>query len=156
MRRRIRTLVVDDNPVAMKAICSVVDTTEALDLVGTAGNGVEALAQMQTLHPQLILMDFIMPRMSGLEATVRLRQRFPTVRVVIVTDHQDKNVRHFCLEIGAHGFVAKAQLAQELDGQITRLFGAPGRNENLERNAEMNTIERRLNSKIAATAVVAP
>ena len=126
MKQLIRTLVVDDSPVAMMTICLIVEKSAGLELVGTASNGREALERVQTLKPDLILMDVVMPEIGGMEATVHLRQRFPKVRVIIVSDYDDKEVRGACLDLGAYGFISKAKLAQELDAEITRLFGAPG------------------------------
>ena len=132
MKQPIRTLVVDDNPVARSAICSVVEGNEALQLVGTANNGLEALEKAESLKPDLILMDLYMPGMDGIETTRRLRRRFPDIRVVMVTVYDTEEFRVAARGSGAHGFIRKSELARELDGQIALLFARGDKNENSE------------------------
>lgn len=124
--KRIRTLVVDDAPPVVQAICSFLERQRDIEVVGTAGDGRQALAQVEALRPDLVLMDMQMPDMSGLEATLKLRKDFPATRVIIVTAHDSPEVHMACQASGAHGFVAKSRLYQELVAEIRRLFPRPG------------------------------
>ncbi len=122
-RRAIRTIVVDDSPNALRAVCSMVERQRNLNLVGAAATGREALELARGLSPELVLLDLEMPIMDGLEATSRLRREYPATRVVIVTIHDTPELRGLCFRQGAHGFVAKDALKDELPAVVLRLFG---------------------------------
>ncbi len=122
-KTRIRTMVVDDSPTALRAICSVVARLQNLSFVGTATNGREALALARNLRPDLVLLDLDMPVMNGIEATSCLGRDCPTTRVVIVTVHDTSGLRKLCYERGASGFIAKEVLTDELPTVVQKLFG---------------------------------
>ena len=125
-KKTIRTLVVDDSPAALRAISSVVARQENLTFVGAASNGREALELARSLHPDLVLLDLEMPVMSGVEATSCLGRDCPATRVVIVTVHDTPELRKWCYERGASGFIAKSALNDELPIVVQRLFGNGG------------------------------
>ena len=120
---RIRTLVVDDSPNARHAICYFLETQDNIEIVGIASDGRQAIDQVEVLSPDLVLMDMQMPEMNGLEATSQLRQSFPDTKVVIVTLYDSPESRSACRDSGAHGFVAKNRLHQDLPEEIHRIFG---------------------------------
>ena len=122
-KRDIRTLVVDDSPAALRAMCSIVARQPNLAFVGAASNGLEALMVARTAHPDLVLLDLEMPVMDGIEATSRLGQDCPAARVVVVTVHNTQELRKMCLERGASGFIAKDTLNDELPIIVSKLFG---------------------------------
>lgn len=100
----IRTMVVDDSPAALRAICSVVERQANLVFVGAATNGREGLALARSLRPDLVLLDLAMPIMGGIEAASCLQRDCPATRVVIVTVHDTPELRKLCYERGAGGF----------------------------------------------------
>ena len=112
-------LIVDDSPVIRDAVRHYLLTQ---NIVGTAPNGVQALEQAEALRPQLILMDLRMPRMNGLEATIIIRKRFPSIRVIIMSLDDTPEVRAACQDAGAHGFVSKLWLHRDLEPEIWRAF----------------------------------
>lgn len=120
----IRTIVVDDSPADLRALCSVVARQQDLSFVGAASNGSDALALARRLRPDLVLLDLEMPGvMDGIETTSCLGRECPAARVVVVTIHDTPELRKLCYERGASGFVAKEHLAQELSGLLQQLFG---------------------------------
>ncbi len=122
-RAAIRTIVVDDSPNALRAICSTVARQPNLTVVGSATNGREALAVARSARPDLVLLDLEMPVMDGIEATSFLRRECPAARVVIVTVHDTPELRKLCHDRGACGFIAKGALNDELPTVVLRLFG---------------------------------
>jgi len=122
--KRIQTLVVDDSQEMLKVICTFLKTLEFLSVEATAENGEKALQLVESLRPDLVLMDLQMPVMDGLEATRRIRQRFPDVRVILVTLHENPDVRPACEAAGAHGYVPKRRLVKDLAAEIRRIFAA--------------------------------
>ena len=73
-------------------------------------DGQEAIDQYATLRPDWILMDLVMPRLDGISATAELTQRYPTARVLIVTEHQDPGLRDEATVAGARGLLNKDDL----------------------------------------------
>lgn len=123
MKKVIRTIVVDDSPAAVRAICSVIARQENLSFVGAARNGREAVALARNLHPDLALLDLQMPVMDGIEATSCLGRDCPATRVVVVTVHDTPELRRLCYERGARGFIPKEALKDELPIVVRSLFG---------------------------------
>jgi DNA-binding NarL/FixJ family response regulator len=123
LQRQIRTIVVDDSAIALQTVCSVAGRAQNLVIIGTATNGNAALEMVRTLHPDLVLLDVEMPVMSGIEATSCIVREAPETRVVIVTVHDTPELRRVCRERGAHGFVAKTALKDELPAVVRQLFG---------------------------------
>ncbi len=121
-KKRIQILVVDDSPLALQTTCSFLETQPTIEIVGTARDGRQALEQVETLRPDLVLMDIQMPEMNGLEATRQLRSHSPGTRVILVTSHDTQEARSAALASGAHGFVPKDRLHKELAAEIRRFF----------------------------------
>jgi two-component system, NarL family, response regulator DesR len=122
-KKGIRTIVVDDSPAALRAMCSVVARQQNLSFVGAASNGREALELARSLRPDLALLDLEMPVMDAIEATSCLGHDCPATRVVVVTVHDTPELRKRCFERGARGFIAKNALKDELPIVVRNLFG---------------------------------
>jgi CheY-like chemotaxis protein len=121
-RKTVCALVVDDSPVAVRSICSVLSDLAAFLVVGTAGDGREALERAAALQPDLVLLDVQMPVMSGLEAVPLLKRSLPGIRVVMVAADDTPEVRHACSESGAHAFVPKEHMDRELPSLLLHMF----------------------------------
>ncbi len=121
-KKTIRVLVADDSPVALAAICSFLETMSAITVVGTALSGYELLQKAEQLDPDLVITDLRMPRMSGLECSLHLREILPAVRVVVVTEMEGSFVRQACLESGADACVHKDDMPDDLVLTIRKLF----------------------------------
>ena len=119
---QIRTLVVDDSPLALRRICSFIDTEPDLEVVGTAANGAEALRQAEQLHPDLVLLDLQMPDVNGLEVAVRLSGRAPSPTVVIVTGLEVSVPHDRLRDFGVAGLVSKQHLTEELPQLLDRIM----------------------------------
>ncbi len=122
-RHRIRTLVVDDSLTALRAMCSLLKRQPAIEVVGTAQDGCEAIEEVRNLRPELVLLDVQMPVMDGIEAATQLNRDFPATRIIMVTVHDSPAVRQACQESGAHAFIAKEQLDHEFPVILRQLFG---------------------------------
>lgn len=120
--KSVRTLVVDDSPIALRSICSVLQELPLIKVVGTAGDGRQAVALASALRPDLVLLDVQMPVMTGVEAVPRLLHELPGTRVVMVTVHDTPEIRQACIECGAHGFIAKEHVDRELPSLLMQMF----------------------------------
>jgi DNA-binding NarL/FixJ family response regulator len=118
----IRVLVADDHAVLREGICALLAQHEDLTVIGEASNGAEALEQVSVLHPDVVLMDITMPVMDGLEATKQIQMRFPETRVLVLTQHENKEYVLPLLQAGAAGYVLKKAGGQELINAIRAVF----------------------------------
>lgn len=122
MKKTIRVLVADDSSVALAAICSFLENLNAITVVGTALSGYELLQKAEQLEPDLIITDLRMPRMSGLECALHLRELLPAARVIVLTEMEGSFVRQACLESGADACVHKNEMPEDLVRTIHQLF----------------------------------
>jgi two-component system nitrate/nitrite response regulator NarL len=106
-KKKIQVLLADDHPVVRKGIGSWLSGIEHLEVVDEAVNGVEAVAKVKELSPDIVLMDVDMPQLNGLEATKTIRKECPNTKVLILSMHTNKNVVLQIIRSGAHGYVLK-------------------------------------------------
>jgi DNA-binding NarL/FixJ family response regulator len=123
--QRIRTVVADDSPLAVRAICSCLQGEPTVLIAGTASDGVEALSMIEKLRPDLVLLDLQMPRMNGLEVAARLAAEFPAILVVMVTGIDVSNLAARLSELGVHGIVDKQDLSEQLPELLHRILPVP-------------------------------
>ncbi len=110
----IRVLVVDDHAILRDGIRSILESQEDIHVVGEAENGREALDHIEKQPPDIVLMDISMPVMDGLEATRRIKERFPAVKVLILTQHDHHEYITPALQAGAAGYVLKRSGRREM------------------------------------------
>jgi len=102
-----RILIADDHPLARSAIRSLLAEDPSFELVGEAVNGKEAFELCGSLHPDLLLLDINMPEWDGMEATRRIKQHYPQIRIVILTVSDDVADLLTALQFGAQGYLLK-------------------------------------------------
>jgi NarL family two-component system response regulator LiaR len=110
----IRLLVVDDHTVVRKGLCSLLTSRYNIEVVGEAADGQEAIQQARNLQPDVILMDLVMPRKSGLEAILEIREDNPAARILILTSFGDEAHISTALRAGAQGYVLKDSSPDQL------------------------------------------
>jgi DNA-binding NarL/FixJ family response regulator len=110
----IRVLVVDDHAILRDGIRSILESQEDIVVVGEASDGTEALEYVSNLLPDLVLMDISMPKTNGLEATRLIKERFPQVKVLILTQHDNREYIAPALGAGASGYVLKRSGRREM------------------------------------------
>ena len=112
--QKIRVLVVDDHTIVRDGISALLALAGDIEVVGEAINGNEALKMATKLQPDVVLMDIAMPIMGGLEATRRISKELPNTKVLVVTQHDDKEYVFPVIESGASGLISKAGASSEL------------------------------------------
>lgn len=110
----IRVLLADDHAIVREGVRRIVESEDDLEVVGEASNGREAVALTEELEPNIVLMDLTMPELGGLEATAILHDRFPDVRVLVLTMHESHDYFFQVLKAGASGYVLKGASGAEL------------------------------------------
>jgi DNA-binding NarL/FixJ family response regulator len=118
---KIRVLAADDQRVVREGLAMLLGLLPDVEVVGTAADGEEVLALAAELRPDVILMDLRMPRMDGVEATRRLRERDPAVKVVVLTTYADDRSVLDALRAGALGYLTKDAGAAEIQQALHRV-----------------------------------
>jgi DNA-binding NarL/FixJ family response regulator len=121
----IRVLLVDDQTLMREGLRILLELEEDLTVVGEAGDGAAALVAYVELQPDVVLMDIRMPGMDGVEATWRLRQEWPQVKVIILTTFDDDEYVFEGLRAGAMGYLLKDVSGRDLS-QAIRSVAAGG------------------------------
>ena len=103
----IEVLIVDDHPIVRFGIKTMLMTYDDIRVFGEAGNGKQALSLCAEIQPDVILMDIIMPGLNGVEATRALLERYPQLKIIVLTSFPDQDVVQDTLEAGAVGFLLK-------------------------------------------------
>jgi len=110
--KSMRVLLVDDHTLVRGSIASLL-TASNIDVIGEAGDGLEALEKARQLNPDIILMDINMPRCNGLEATRLIKAEMPQIKIIILTASDDDN-QFGVVKNGADGYLDKLFLTEEL------------------------------------------
>ncbi|MFD3511703.1 response regulator [Streptomyces sp. NPDC058663] len=103
----MRVLVVDDQAMVREGIVLLLGLLPGIEVVGSAGDGEEAVALVAEHSPDVVLMDLRMPRCDGVEATRRIRDRYPSTQVVVLTTYADDDWLFPALRAGARGYLTK-------------------------------------------------
>jgi two-component system nitrate/nitrite response regulator NarL len=123
---QFRILLVDDHEVMRRGIRALLSGDTHWEIAGEAENGKEAIAQVEKLHPDLVVLDLTMPVMNGLEAARGIRQIAPATKILIFSMHESPQITREAREAGADAFLSKSALADELPLLVKRLLGADG------------------------------
>ena len=118
----IRLLVVEDHAVVRQGLCSLLTARYGVEVIGEAADGLEAVERAQALRPDVILMDLAMPRMTGLEAILKIRERDPAARILVLTSFGDDAKVSAAIKAGALGFLLKDSSADDLALAIQSVY----------------------------------
>jgi DNA-binding NarL/FixJ family response regulator len=110
----VRILVVEDYAKWSHFICSTLEQTQDLTVVGMAADGVEAVEKARQLKPDLILLDIGLPGLDGIEAARRIASSAPQSKIIFITENHDSDIVKEALNTGARGYVLKSRAACDL------------------------------------------
>jgi DNA-binding NarL/FixJ family response regulator len=119
----IRVLIVDDHPIVRAGLVALVVAAADLDVVGTAGDGAEAVALAASARPDVVLMDLRMPGMDGDEAAAAILRQHPEIRVIVLTTYETDDAILRAIGAGASGYLLKAAPEEELLAGIRAVAG---------------------------------
>jgi DNA-binding NarL/FixJ family response regulator len=111
----LRVVLADDHTLVRAGLRKLLESISDLEVVGEADDGLALLALAEQLQPDLVLMDIGMPRLNGLDATIRLLKTWPETRVLILSMHQSEEYVRQALRHGAAGYLLKDAAPTELD-----------------------------------------
>ena len=109
--KRITVLLADDNRVVRTEFRKLLELEDDLEVVGEAKNGLQAVAMVKRLHPELVLMDIAMPLLNGLQATRQILKATPATKVLMLSAHSDDGYVEEATNSGAMGYLLKQTCA---------------------------------------------
>jgi NarL family two-component system response regulator LiaR len=122
MTSPIRVLIADDHAILRKGIRALLGTEPDIKVVGETADGLETVAQAQALRPDVILMDLVMPKMDGIEATRRITAEQPGVRILVLTSFAADDKVFPAIKAGALGYILKDSGPAELVHAIHQVY----------------------------------
>ena len=122
----IKVVIADDHPLSREGIRQFLQMEDEIEVIGEASNGVELLALLERCSPDVALVDTRMPEMNGVEATRRISELYPRIRILMLSAFDDRDAVIGALEAGARGYILKDRDAHQLieavqavvDGQV--------------------------------------
>ena len=119
---KITVLIVDDHAIMRDGIRALLSIHNDIEAIGEAAEGREAIEKVRELVPDVVIMDIAMPGMDGMEATRRIVKEKPKVKVLVLTQHDNKEYVLSAIKSGATGYVPKRALGSELISAIRAVY----------------------------------
>lgn len=117
-----KIIIADDHQLVAEGLKAIVEQNENNQVISMASNGAELLKQLEIVQPDLILLDIDMPVMNGMEALPLIKKKYPEVKVIVLTMHEEKSLVKKFTSLGAQGFVVKSTDQDELLMAINRVI----------------------------------
>ena len=114
----IKVLICDDQEIVCEGLRRILESDDEISVLGAAHNGIEALEQIEKAKPDLVLMDLKMPEMNGVIATRKIREKYPDIRILILTTFDDDEWLFDAIRSGASGYLLKDRPRGELISAI--------------------------------------
>jgi two-component system NarL family response regulator len=119
----IRVVISDDHDLFRRGLRMVLEAEDDIQVVAEAADGQEAVARVEELAPDVVLMDVRMPRMGGIEATRLIRQLFPSTRIIVLTVSDEQDDLYGAVKAGANGYLLKEVSIEEVADAVRAVVG---------------------------------
>lgn len=110
----MRIFLADDHAILREGLRHILNSTGNFEVVGEAGDGREALEQIERLKPDMVILDISMPGMTGVEIARRLRRYYPEMKIIMLSRHDNEEYVEQLFKYGIHGFVLKDDAGKDL------------------------------------------
>jgi DNA-binding NarL/FixJ family response regulator len=110
----VRVLLIDDHDLLRRGMRTMLETESDIEVVGEGSDGQEAVGLVEEMEPDVVVMDVIMPKKDGIEATKEVRDAFPNVGVVVLSGHDERQFVFDALKAGASGYLLKTAELEEV------------------------------------------
>ena len=111
----IRILIVDDHTVVRDGLHALISAELGMQVVGSAGDGIDAVRLAQELKPDVILLDLVMPRMDGVQATIEIKRQNPAARILVLTSFAENHQVFSAIKIRCHGLFDEGYLFRRIN-----------------------------------------
>ena len=119
---KIRIVIVEDHRIIREGLCLILANEKSFDIVGEAGNGIQAIDVISNLKPDVILLDISMPEMGGIEVLPIIKQKSPATKTLMLTASSDDGTIIKALKAGARGYLTKNTTSQDLIKSIKDVY----------------------------------
>lgn len=120
--KKISILVVDDHSLMRQGLKQILELEKDFEVIGQAGDGEEAIVKVQSLKPDIVLLDINMPKLNGIHTLRRLKDIDSTIKVIMLTFHEDKEYLFETINLGANGYVLKDAESDSLINAIRDVY----------------------------------
>lgn len=120
--KTIKVMLVDDHEMVRLGLKSFLNLQADIEVIAEANDGEEGLQKSLDLRPDVVVMDLVMPNMTGVEATLAILKEWPQANIVILTSYLDNEKIYPVLEAGAKGYMLKTSSAEEILGAIRKVY----------------------------------
>ncbi len=121
MTQKIKVILVDDHEMVRLGLKSFLNLQPDVEVVGEAGNGLDGINLALELKPDVVVMDLVMPEMSGVEATLKLLKEWKEAKILVLTSYLDNEKIYPVIEAGAKGYMLKTSSAAEILNAIQKV-----------------------------------
>ncbi len=111
---KIRVLIADDHALVREGIAAFLKLCDDIEVVGEASDGIEVIERAHKIRPDIVLMDIGMPKLGGLEATVELKKTNPSIKIIVLTQYDDREYISRFLKAGVSGYMLKKAVGSDL------------------------------------------
>lgn len=115
---KIKVMIADDHALVREGIMAFLRMHDEIEIAGEASNGIEAIQKARELRPDIILMDISMPELGGIEATLEIKKTMPEIKILILTQYDDKAYVSRLLKAGVSGYILKHAVGTDLIAAI--------------------------------------
>lgn len=119
--RSLRVLVVDDNESVRRSVSQILRSQADIEVVCEASDGVDAVRKVREHQPDVVLLDITMPAMNGLEVAEIIKAEFPSVQILIVSQHDSRGFQWAALAAGVSGYIIKSNVGTDLLPELQRI-----------------------------------
>ncbi len=114
MTHKMRVLIADDHALVREGIAAFLKLCDEVEVVGEASDGIEAIEKTGKLQPDIVIMDINMPKLGGLETTLEIKKMWPGIKVLVLTQYEDKEYIMRFLKAGVSGYLLKKAVGSDL------------------------------------------
>lgn len=119
---KIRILIADDHSLVREGIAAFLRCADNIEIVGEATDGLEAIEKARLTRPHIVIMDVAMPKLGGLEATIEIKKIDPGIRVLVLTQYDEREYISRFLKAGVSGYLLKRAVGSDLMSAITAIM----------------------------------
>jgi len=119
---KIRVMVVDDHPMVLEGMKSMLQQLTFVDLTGLAANAYEAMEQIKINTPDIVITDINMPEISGIELALKIRNEYPQVRVIAMSTFKERSYISQMIQNGAAGYLVKSAAREEIEEALLSVY----------------------------------
>lgn len=120
--KQIRIMIAEDHELYLDALLKIINKNSSIEVVATASNGADLIEKLKTNIVDLVLLDFRMPVMDGMETAEVIKEKYPDVKIVMLTMHNRTSIIKKMIKIGINGYILKNSYINEIINAITKVY----------------------------------